>query len=88
MAISPTSLALDCLSTLTYTPAVCMLSKEEFITSVLPLRKMRIMKIKGLVQNHSDDGWWNWDCLNPGPVFFLLYQVVALLSGASQMAQW
>lgn len=88
MAISPMSLAFYCLSTLTYTPTVCMLSKEEFITSVLPLRKMRIMEIKGLAQNHSDDGWWNWDCLNPGPVFFLLYQVAALLSAASQMAQW
>lgn len=88
MAISSTSLALYCLSTLTCIPTVCMLSKEEVITSVLPLRKMRIMEIKGLVQNQSEDGWRSQGCLNPGPVFFLLYQVEALLSGASQMAQW
>ena len=88
MAVSSMSLALFCLSTLTYIPTVCMLSKEEVITSVLPRRKMRIVEIKGPVQNQSEDDWRSQDCLNTGPVFFLLYQVVALLSGASQMEEY
>lgn len=88
MAVSSISLALLCLSTLTYIPTVCMLSKGEVITSVLPRRKMRIMEIKGPVQNQGEDGWRSQGCLNTGPVFFPLYQAAALLPGASQMEEY